>query len=260
MNVKMKFVCAMSCLVVGPFALVASAATLATDNAGNYSSFPTGSSNLGTGFGNWTNIQSPANPSFGGFFLPTGSTSQTAQSGKLWGIYANTNNIAELTRPMTGTLSASQQVQVTMANGSVTGTGVVGVSLRAGGNTSADNRVEFYATNSANYKLNINGIESDTGIAKTSQSTGIIFEFTAVSATSYIAKIFNATGTQLYSTAGAGTGFTSIDRIRLFNFNAGSGGGADQFFGRLSVIPEPSVVIGSLAAASVLLRRRRALV
>jgi hypothetical protein len=91
---------------------LARAASMASDDASNYSGFGTFSaSNLGSGFGAWTITGSDNNSPHEGTYLDTGSKAISVGT-KAWGFYGNNAQVVDAVRLFTGSLSAGQVFQV----------------------------------------------------------------------------------------------------------------------------------------------------
>jgi len=225
------------------FIIISSASTRAafmgSDNAGNYGNAWAG--NGGTGFGDWSFSNTSGNGSQNGSFLATSSGNSDlsiATSGKGWGLYANSGQTANAIRTLTGgNLVAGQSFSLRMDNGNVNSGGSVGFSLR---NSAQQNRFEFYFVGGQNnYKININGTETDTGVGFTSGGLNLIF--TQNGANGYTFSINGST--PLTGALSA----SDISEIRFFDFN--SGGGNNVYFNDLAVVPEPTnIALGIFGA------------
>jgi hypothetical protein len=249
--------------LVGMLSTTASAALLASDNAGNYSSWADGS-NAGTGFGAWA-LRANQGTGFSGQFLDGGSGDDNIQtSGKAWGQYANGSGFQDSVsfRALTGQLGYGQSLKVTMDNGDIQSGGADGVVLRNGNanSTTADynnNALSefFFLGGSTNYTL-VDASSLDTGIGFT--SSGLDLTFTLTGPNTYNLKVvrlsdavvFNFNGRTLKPAANQ-----NIDSVALYNRDAENG---NVYFNNLAVIPEPAS-IGLIAAAGLLFggRRRR---
>jgi hypothetical protein len=230
-------------------------AALALDDAsqGAYSDGWSTGDNGGSGFGAWTLNNSGS----GGWFVGSSANNGFANgnidvNGKSWGLWANSGGLSEATRQFPSALSAGQTFYLKMDNGFVQNGGTVGFALRNGSN----NRFEFlFIGGNANYLVNDSTTGRNTGVGFT--SAGLSLAFTLTGTDSYSLAING--GTPMTGTL-AGSG--SIDTLRFFNANAGTGSAYDLFFNSLEVVPEPTNIAlmifagGALVLAGV--RRWRA--
>jgi hypothetical protein len=210
-------------------------------------------------FTGWTEGNTSGNSSLNGRYL--GSSTVINTPTQAWGLYANTSNTAANTYVFGGgALAVGQTVSITITLGNIASGGTVGFGLQ---NSSSINRFEsYYIGNhvSDTWKLNdAGGQENITGpntsFANTSRSNS---KFATISFTQLGSNAFSLSfnGTPV-TNSGLTITASDIDRIRIFNFNAGSGGASDQFFNSLSVVPEPSAALLGAIGALALLRRRR---
>jgi hypothetical protein len=223
------------------------------DTAANsaYSGGWANGSNGGFGFGAWSHSTTSGNSSQNGHFAGTGHSA----FGRSWGLYANSSQTASSVRTFNGgALSLNQTFSISMDTGFIDTGGTVGLSLQQGGT----NRLEFYFVGGGTgYRYN-NGSEVNTGVGFTTAGLRIFVTPTATNQARL--RVTNATeSSELFNQLITVTNATAIDRVRLFNANAGSGmdGVNDQFFDDLA-IPEPGsagVVLAGVALLS--LRRRR---
>ena len=226
-----------------------------------YGQFPI-SVNATNGFTGWTITTTSNNTSENGNFL--GSSNNTIDTGgQSWGLYANSGQTVAMTYVFGATLPVGGYVEIKLSLGDIDSGGTVGFGLQ---NSSATNRFETYyigfdPVNS--FKLNDAGgpedvIGANTTFANSSWSNSKFqtIRFTLLPSDTYSLE-FNGvpvTNSGLTITA------SDIDRIRLFNFNAGSGSSKDQFFNSLVVVPEPGTVammILSAAGGLILWKKRR---
>jgi hypothetical protein len=265
MNTRFRLCAVVTVALAGlTFNTSALAALIASDNASNApysSSWPNGS-NGGLGWGGgW--ILSAAGGSFGGHFVSSSSGNGSGTSGnidtagKSWGMYANTTNITDAIRPFSGALSVGQSFALDMDNGFIDSGGTpsptVGFGLR---NSSNLNRLEFYFKGGdPSYTYSDSTGTHSSGIGFT--ANGLHAEVTLTGIDTYQLKVTPSGGaTSTFSGTladGAGSG---IDRVRLFNANAGNGGSNNAFFNSIAVTPEPAS-LGLLAAASLMMLGRR---
>ena len=240
------------------------AAVIAVDNASNApysSSWPNGS-NGGTGWGGgW--ILTAAGGSFGGHFISSsagngsGTSGSIDTAGKSWGMYANTTNITDAIRPFSGSLSVGQSFLIDLDNGFIDSSGTpsptVGFGLR---NSSNLNRLEFYFKGGdPSYTYSDSTGTHSSGIGFT--ANGLHAEVTLTGIDTYQLKVTPAGGsTSTFSGTladGAGSG---IDRVRLFNANAGNGGSNNAFFNSIAITPEPASLALVGLCGLMLIRRR----
>jgi hypothetical protein len=243
-------------ICVASTALTTRGSLLATDNAGNYSSW-NNSDNQGSGFGAWS-LSGSANS---GFFIGNSADNAGGSSGninssgnKAWGLYANSSATASAIRPFTGgSLAAGQQFLIQMDNGYLQSGGTVGFGLQNG---SGVNRFEFYFVGgSSSYTINIGGTTTSTGIGFT--GNGLSLAFSQNASDGYSLDITPAGGSVSHFSGTLAA--SDISQLRLFNFDAGSGGNNDAFFNNIQVVPEPVNValgfFGAIAAGSIGVRR-----
>lgn len=220
---------------------------VAVDNAGNYTSWANGN-NLGSGFGAWA-LSGSANS---GFFLGNSANNGSSPSGNIntsgqaWGLYANSGTLASAVRPFTGgSLAAGQQFHIQMDNGSIQTGGTVGFGLQ---NSSGQNRFEFYFVGgSSSYTINIGGTTINTGISFTDDGLSLVFSQNSANGWALDVTPAGGSTSQFSGTLAA----SDISQLRLFNFNAGSGGTRDAFYNNIQVVPEPANV--ALGAFGLLL-------
>ena len=230
-------------------------ALLATDNAGNYSSWANGN-NLGSGFGAWALSGSDNS----GFFLgdsaqngapiPSGNINT---SGKAWGLFANSGTTASAVRPFTGSaLAANEQFLIRMDNGNIQSGGTVGFALQ---NSSSVNRFEFYFVGGgSDYTINFGGMIINTGIGFTDDGISLVFAQGAANAWALDVTPAGGSTSHFSGTLAA----SDIAQLRLFNANAGNGGANNAFYNDIQVVPEPAnvalAIFGGLASLVFLAR------
>lgn len=248
----------------------AQAASVAFDVASNYvSPGPpwTNGSNAGVGFGPWQ-FTPGTNTSTAGFFIGNSANNGSAPSGNIntagvaFGLYANSGQTASAVRPLTGgPLSLGQILSLNMDNGFVSTNSVVGFSLQTASGT---NVFEFYFRGGgSNYIVNVGGTETTTSIPYTDGGLSLAFQLT--SPTSFSLSVVRLVSMTSFTITGTFATPASIERLRLFNFSAGSGSGFDAYFNALRVgeappvdeIPLPAAsLMGAVALGGLLLRRR----
>ncbi len=201
----------------------------------------------------------------GGFFIgssagngggdPDNDGDINSPGGKAWGLYANGGNLTEAVRAFNGAIQVNQTFHIDMDNGYINTGNSAGFGLRDAGGT---NRFEFFFTGGgSDYQIHDSSGTRDSGVSYTDQ--GLHLAFTLTGTNTYTLTVtpadanapsggpFTVTGT-LEGTAG-----TLIDRLRLFNFNAGTGTAFDVFFNNVSLgaksdnASDPTYISGWLA-------------
>lgn len=245
-------------VVVAAWACQVFAASVAFDEASNYSTWANGS-NGGSGFGAWQ-LAPFSNSSTAGFFLGSSANNGSAPSGNInstngtaFGLYANSGQTASAVRPFTGgPLAVGQTLSLRMDNGFINNNGVVGFSLQTSGGV---NVFEFYFRGgTTNYILNVGGVETTTAVSFT--DGGLSLAFTLTSPTAYALDVTRLENNQVFNLTGSFASPASIERLRLFNFNAGGGSARDAFFNQLRIAeappPPPPEPVIPLPAASLM--------
>jgi hypothetical protein len=243
---------------------------IASDNAGNYSDWSSGSTG-GTGFGSWSFNDVTPNGGYSGQFLGSSGTGGIdSGSGNSFGMYANSGASAEAQASRTftgGSLTADQTFSIQMLNGNVTDDGgQVGFSLQ---DSSADNLFQFYfAGGGSDYQLNVGGSQIDTGVGYTSgpltldftQGTGNAWSFSIYEGSTLTASLSSTSTGDLLSD-------DDISQLDLYTLNGGSsrtlGDNSNLYFNNLEIetqaVPEPAsaalFVVGGLATFFVMRRR-----
>jgi PEP-CTERM motif-containing protein len=258
--------CFVIAVVTMAVSLSASAASYGNDNAGNYTSWTSGS-NQGVGLGAWA-FSNTGTSSESGEFLGDSTANGSgghlginSSNGDAWGLYGNNGQTASAVRPFTGALSIGQSVSITWENGFVQTGGTEGLGLQ---DSEGDNLLElfFVGGNGAYTLYNGTTTNGNTGIGFT--DTGLVATFTLASSTTMNVTVTGTNGNSAsYSTNGIALESQtdmSVAQIRFFNANGGSGGSQNDFYNNL-VVPEPSTItlvgVGLLGALG-LIRRRKA--
>jgi hypothetical protein len=246
--------------------------TVASDNAGNYSSGWTVGSTGGTGFGAWSFNDVTPNGGFSGQFLgSSGGGGIDSGNGNSFGMYANSAASAEAQSSRTfsaGSLLANQTFSIQMLNGNVTDNGgQVGFNLQ---DSSAANLFQFYFAGGGNdYQLNVGGSVVDTGVTFTSGPLTLDFNQGVGNTWSFSVSEGSTLEAELSSTS-TGDLLTDndISQLDLYNLNGGAsrtlGDNANLYFNTMAIttqaVPEPANValfaMGGLAMLLVTRRRR----
>ena len=146
-----------------------------------------------------------------------------------WGMYANTAQTAFAIYPLPS-LQPGDVFELSIDNGSVQAGGQVGFALVSGGVT----RFEIlFPGGAASYWINDSLGFQDSGIPFTREGLDVEFALTGVD--TYTLTVTRLVDGSVYQSSGtlAGTAGLSINSLRVFNFNAGTGSGADFFFNHL---------------------------
>ncbi|MCK6690466.1 MAG: lamin tail domain-containing protein [Thermoanaerobaculia bacterium] len=225
------------------------------DNAGSstYTGglWPNGS-NSGTGLGAWSLSSSGSAGFFTGTAAANGNGDNNSDgdintSGVAWGTWANSGGEANALRAFAADLTPGSTFTLKMDNGDIDNGASVGFGLK---NSSGNDLFEFYyrggdAVNS--YKRNDNDGEQNIGLVFTDE--GLALQFTLLTATTYQMAVTPLGGGSTVTFSGAlknPAGGQSINRVRLFNYNAGSGGARDAFFNSIGICYPPSIIINEV--------------
>ncbi len=207
----------------------------------------------GWGGGGWQlSASGVVGSSSNGFFVNTSTTNAGGDSngdgdidtaGQAWGIYANGGNEAAAVRPLNGALAVGDTFRIDMDNGFVNaGLANNGTSNSVGFalvDTTGGQRFNFrFEGGRNNYFINDSVLNRDTGAGFTGE--GLHVAFTLTSTDTYSVTI-SAVGTNqspvspitITGTLGDVSG-SSINRLQIFNNNAGTGGTFDAFFNSIS--------------------------
>jgi hypothetical protein len=241
---------------------------MAFDDASNaiYATDWTQGQNGGFGFSPWIISPNPDSGVAGAFTAssqPNGNGAGNIDTGgRSWGLFANTpaSVTADAVRFFTpggvtadSALGIGEQFILRMDNGFISPGGAVGYGLR---NSLGEDRFEFlFVGGDTNYRLNI---ASDVFTLHGITYAGLTLKFTLTGPDTFSLDVNYALGTPNFETFTGtlqGTPGTGIDRFRLFNFGAGTGG-TNVYFNSVQVVPEPSTGI-VLAAAMLWMCRRR---
>lgn len=216
-----------------------------------------------SGFTGWTEQLTSGNGSENGSFIGASGTGMDT-GGSSWGLYANTGQTSAQVYDFGSVLQVGDTVSLSVSIGFIDAGGTVGFGLQ---NSSGDNRFESYYIGGSTdaFKLNdsggqedITGVSTSFGDATWNDGTPsfLTFTFTQEAADAYSLEVGGVSVTN----AGLNLTASDISQIRIFNFNAGSGGTNNQYFNSLvSSVPEPSAfaLIGGLFALGFVCLRRR---
>ncbi|MFZ2898274.1 MAG: LamG-like jellyroll fold domain-containing protein, partial [Saprospiraceae bacterium] len=165
--------------------------------------------------------------------------------GEAWGFYANSSNLSEAIRPFSSPLSVGQTFTIYMDNGWINNGGTVGLGLR---NSSNNNVWEFFFVGGqAKYQINASGGVSNTSVDFTDE--GLRLDFLLTSSTTWkltLTQLANGNVTTYTGTLMNPAGGSTIDRVRLFNFNAGPDGQRNAFFNSMQICDSPALVINEV--------------
>lgn len=186
------------------------------------------------------------NGEFNGDSAGNGGGSVAGAGATAWALYANSGQTASATYSLLGgALSIGQTLTLDFDNGWVDNGGEVGVRVLSG---STEGLKFSFTGGNANYMLD-NGSITDTGFPFTADGLDINFTLTASGQYSIDGGAFTGT---------LNNALTSIDRIEVFNMNAGGGDERNVFFNNMTVVPEPSsVALLGLGGLAMILRRRK---
>jgi hypothetical protein len=218
------------------------------DNAAYDPSWDSGD-NGGNGFGPWS-LSAGANA---GFFVGDSRTNGDGNSngdndintgGKAWGMYANSGGQSNAFRTFSADFTPGTVFTIKMDNGWIESGGAVGLGLR---NSSGNDLFEFYFRNGeADYKYNDASGEHGTGFNFSDE--GLELNFTLLTATTYQLVVNPLTGGSFSFTGSLKNpaGGQAVNRLRLFNANAGFTGQRNAFFNEAGVCYPASLVINEV--------------
>jgi fibronectin-binding autotransporter adhesin len=197
---------------------------IATDNAGNYSSFggsaeSSSPANGGSGFGAWNFTgNSTTNTSYCGEFLGAAPNTGLIGSGNSWGLYSNTSNTASIYRGF-GFDIIGDTISVDLENTS-TINGTIGWSLW---NASQTNMTEFFfASGNTNWTVP-DAAGSASSVSYTTSAIQTDITITSATTFSLTATINGGSSSMTTGSFENGTTATGIsDLFRFFSFNDGN--------------------------------------
>ncbi len=238
-----------------------SAATIFTDNAGNYGGGWTNGSNGGTGFGAWT-ITSSGGTGFAGAFIgdPT-SAGITGMSTTSFGLYANplsSGAFAIAERSFANPLGVGDSFSFQWGINWDSGTGGnKGFSLYSGG-TGGTELINLNNAGSSDITINGNNVGFGYGTA------AMTWTITRTSETNLQVEATNRdvslTAAPNYSGNITISGTAAPDSFKFYASGMQGGNEAQPYFNNLTltVVPEPSSLSLLALSGLALLRRRRA--
>jgi hypothetical protein len=263
-------IAAVSTLFIGAAEPAAKGAAMAYDDASNpiYALDWTNGQNGGFGFGTWMINPNPDTADGGAFAATSQNNGQSGfqgnidTGGRAWGLYGNVpaTTITDAVRLFTpggvtgdSTLGIGEKFILRMDNGFIANGGAVGFGLR---NSLGENRFEFYFSGGGSkYRLDI---DSDVFTLHGITYAGMTLAFTLTGPDTFSLDINYALGSPSFETFTGtlqGSPGSGIDRFRLFNFGAGTGG-TNVYFNNAQVVPEPSAALLLAAGALALCRCR----
>lgn len=221
--------------------------TNAADSGGNfvYEDGWTTNDSGGFGFGRWQATLGATNTARNGFFMGTGAVVNIGVPA--WGLYANSNNLAEVRRSLTNGLSIGQTFAVRVDHGFVNSGGGIGVALQ----NSAGNTLWQLYFNGGDTNYTMTG--SPTDLAWTSNGVDVAVTLTA--SASYTATL-TPIGESPHTYSGNLDVSTNmnISTFRAWNSTAGTGADHDFYFTDLKVTA-PAAQSAAAAAASLIVVR-----
>ncbi|MBL7805706.1 MAG: choice-of-anchor D domain-containing protein [Saprospiraceae bacterium] len=193
--------------------------------------------NGGNGFNSWTLSTTGSAGSFIG-------NSDIATGGASWGMWANSGGQSNAVRPFVLDWPAGTVFNLKMDNGSINSGGSVGFGLQ---NASGENLLEFYFNGGATFYT----YDDASGPHNTSTgftTAGLGLKITLQTPTTYelvVSPLSGASSTYTGSLKNPAGG-QNVNRLRLFNSNAGSGSANDAFFNSPNICYPPTLVINEV--------------
>jgi hypothetical protein len=245
----------------------AEASLAASDNAGNapYTGTWDTGDNGGSGWGGgWTLSTTSGDGGQNGSFVDSSTGNGDGDgnadgdvntAGRAWGLYANSSQTSSAVRPFSGDLLVGQAFSINIDNGFIQSGGTVGFGLQ---NSSNQNLFEFFFVGGDSaYKVNRSGGSVLTSIGFTDEGLRLSFVLTDANSFSFtIDQMINGVGIDQTMTDDLiPQTDLGIEKVRLFNFNAGSGGANNAFYNSIAIsaVPEASAfVFGGVACAASL--------
>ena len=234
-----------------------SAATIFTDNAGNYGGVWTNGSNGGTGFGAWTLSSSGGTGGFAGSFIGDPSSAGiTGMSATSFGLFANplgSGAYVNAERGFANPLGVGDSFSFQWGINFDSNGGNKGFSIYSGGTSGAE---LINLNNAGSSAITING--TDVGFAYGNAT--MTWTITRTSATNLQVDATNRAGGAAYSGNITISGTAAPDSFKFYASGMDSGDNRQPYFNNLTltVVPEPSSLSLLALSGLALLRRRRA--
>jgi hypothetical protein len=227
------------------------AASVANDNASNYTNGWSNESNGGSGFSAWT-INATQGTGFAGAFIGNPSLAGiTGMPSSAFGLYANPQGSGAsvtVSRGFTGALTAGQTFSFDWG---INLDGDNGISGNKGFNLFAGETQVLNVNNGGNSDITVNS--TNTGFA---YGTNVMtWSFTVVDADTLRVAANDRDGFGTYEADL--TIDTAITSFAFYATELGANDARQPYFNNLQVVPEPSTwMVSSLLAVSFALRRR----
>ena len=237
-----------------------SAATIFTDNAGNYGGGWNTGSNGGSGFGAWTLSSSGGTGGFAGSFIGDPSSAGiTGMSATSFGLYAKppgSGAFVNVDRSFNNPLGIGDSFSFQWGINWDSGAGAKGFNIYSGGVSGTQ---LIYVNNLNGDAINIQGNSTGFGYG----TTAMTWNFTRTSATNLLVEATNRDGGASYSGNFTISGAPDAFRFYASEMQAPTEPNQDNpqpYFNNLTltVVPEPSSLSLLALSGLALLRRRRA--
>jgi hypothetical protein len=236
----------------------ASAQIFASDNAGPYSNWQTGST-AGTGFQPWVMYNTGGAggaAGYAGTFLGNGGAAVDSTNGNFWGMYANSASTAssEAFRAFSNSLPVNATFTILWQNTDIglNSYNLAGFNLRNGDNTNLMSYTSFIADGSVlslfyegggsdNYEIyDGNGI-NPIPVDFKQGSAGLQIQVTLLPNNEYNLLVENVAGTQIYWSTNSQplVGSGTIDSVALYAFDTDG----DQRFNNMEIYYAPPQVV-----------------
>jgi len=217
----------------------------ASDTAANtaYDSGWANAQNGGSGFSPWQ-LNGAANA---GFFTSTAAEQVNhSLTGKAWGLWANSGDVAEAIRPFAQDLQVDDTLSVSLDNNWIESGGYgIGIALQ---NSAGDILWQFFFNGGDTY-YNMSGV-TDTGIDWTGDGMDITFKLTGASTfestvTPYAGSVTNFSGSLLT------VADQTITRFRVWNYSAGANSNYNFYVNNLDITDDDGGASTSVTATII---------